>query len=89
MKLEKKWRQKTLENLEKNFWVESDGDSHLQRRCHELRKIPLGSLTTEDLRLMIGQQIGLDYLIPLALEVLTFDLFAAGDFFDGDLLKNV
>lgn len=38
---------------------------------------------------MIGQQIGLDYLIPLALEVLRKDLFAEGDLFEGDLLKNV
>ena len=38
---------------------------------------------------MIGQQIGLNYLIPLAIETLTIDLFAEGDFFEGDLLKNV
>jgi hypothetical protein len=38
---------------------------------------------------MIGQQIGLDHLIPPALEVLAIDLFAEGNFFEGDLLKNV
>lgn len=88
MKLENNWRQKTLENLEKDFWSKPDYDSHLVTRCHELRKLPLDSFTTEDLRIMIGQQIGLNYLIPLALEVLTKDLFAEGDFFEGDLLKN-
>lgn len=89
MKLENNWRQKTLENLEKDYWRNKDYDSHLVRRCHELRKLPLNNFTTEDLRIMIGQQISLDYLIPLALEVLTIDLFAEGDFFEGDLLKNV
>lgn len=89
MKLENNWRQKTLENLEKDFWGKPYYDSHLVIRCHELRKLPLDSFTTEDLRIMIGQEIGLDYLIPLALEVLTIDLFAEGDFFEGDLLKNV
>jgi hypothetical protein len=89
MKLENNWRQKTLENLEKDFWGKPEYDSHLVKRCHELRKLPLDSFTTEDLRIMIGQQISLDYLIPLALEVLTIDLFAEGDFFEGDLLKNV
>ena len=89
MKLENNWRQKTLENLEKDFWSNPDYDSHLVKRCHELRKIPLDNFTTEDLRIMIGQQIGLNYLIPLALEVLTKDLFAEGVFFEGDLLKNV
>lgn len=89
MKLENNWRQKTLENLEKDYWKNPDYDSHLVRRCHELRKLPLDKFSTEDLRIMIGQQINLDYLIPLALEVLTIDLFAQGDFFEGDLLKNV
>ena len=89
MKLENNWRKKTLEFLEKDFWGKPNYNSHLVTRCHELRKIPLDSFTTEDLRIMIGQQIGLDYLIPLALEVLTINLFAEGDFFEGDLLKNV
>lgn len=89
MKPENNWRQKTLENLEKDFWGEPSYHSHLVIRCHELRKLPLENFTTEDLRMMIGQQIGLNYLIPLALEVLTVDLFAEGDFFEGDLLKNV
>ena len=89
MELENNWRQKTLENLENDYWGNPDYDSHLVRRCHELRKLPLDSFTTEDLRIMIGQQISLNYLIPLALDVLTIDLFAEGDFFEGDLLKNV
>ena len=89
MKLENNWRQKTLENLEKDYWDNPSYDSHLVKRCYGIRKIPLDSFTTEDLRIMIGQQIGLDYLIPLALETLTIDLFAEGDFFEGDLLKNV
>ena len=89
MKLENNWRQKTLENLEKDYWSILDYDSYLVKRCHELRKLPLEKFTTEDLRIMIGQQISLDYLIPLAIEVLTIDLFAEGDFFEGDLLKNV
>ena len=89
MKLENSWRQKTLENLEKDYWDNPSYDSHLVKRSHELWKIPLDSFTTEDLRIMIGQLIGLDYLIPLALETLTIDLFVEGDFFEGDLLKNV
>ena len=58
-------------------------------RCHELRKLSLDNFTTEDLRIMIGQEIGLHYLIPLAIETLTNDLFAEGDMYEGDLLKNV
>ena len=88
-KLQNNWRNKTLENLENKVWLRADFDSHLVTRTHALRKIPLNTFTTEDLRIMIGQQIGLDYLIPLALEVLADDLFTEGDFFEGDLLKSV
>ncbi len=89
MKLENNWRDKTLEYLEEDIWEETNYDSHLVKRCHELRKLPLNNFTTEDLRIMIGQQISLKYLIPLALEVLAIDIFAEGNFFEGDLLKNV
>lgn len=89
MKLEDNWRNKTIENLEKGVWPKSDFDSLLISKTQALRKITLDKFTTEDLRIMIGQEIGLDYLIPLVLEVLTEDLWTEGDFFEGDLLKNV
>ena len=83
------WSQKTLEILENDYWTQPDYESYTVKRSHELRKIPLDRFTTEDLRVMIGQQIGLNYLIPLALEVLAKDLFAKGNYFEGDLLKNI
>jgi hypothetical protein len=89
MKLENNWRNNTLENLEKDKWPHNDFGSFLVRRTQELRRIPLNEFTIEDLRIMIGQQFSLDYLMPLAIEVLTEDLWAEGDFFEGDLLKNV
>ena len=87
--MENNWKQKTLENLEKEVWRQFDSDSKLVRRTKELRKIQLSSFTIEDLRLMIGQRFSLDYLIPLALEALTEDLFSEGDLYKGDLLKSV
>lgn len=38
---------------------------------------------------MIGQEIGLYFLMPLAIETLTDNLFAEGDYYEGDLLKSV
>jgi hypothetical protein len=87
--MENNWRYKTSENLEKVEWPHFDGDSRLMKRIKQLRKIPLNEFTTEDLRLMIGQRIGLDYTMVMALEVLTEDLFAEGDFYPGDLLKSL
>ena len=89
--LENNWRQKTIESLEKKTWsaLGQDEGSYLIKTCNSLRKKPLQDFTTEDLRIMIGQEIGLYFLIPLAIETLTNDLFAEGDMYEGDLLKNV
>ena len=38
---------------------------------------------------MIGQQIGLRWLVPLALDVLEHNALVSGDYYEGDLLKNV
>ena len=91
MKLENNWRQRSLENLEKKSWpsLNSDEDSYLIRTCNSLRKIPLQDFTNENLRIMIAQQIGIYYLMPLVIETLTDNLFAEGDMYEGDILKAV
>jgi len=38
---------------------------------------------------MIGQQIGLEFLVPIALERLAENPFAEGDFYPGDLLMTL
>lgn len=88
-KYENDWREKSLENLEKDYWTEPDYDNHLVKTCHQLRKKPLKDFEIEDLRIMIGQNIGLKFLIPLALEKLRQDILAEGDYYEGDLLKAV
>lgn len=90
MKFENNWRSKTPENLEKENWGEpSDNDSYLVKRTMELRRIPLEEFTTEDLRIMIGQEFSLFYLLPLAFEILENDLFAEGNFYPGDLMNMI
>ncbi len=91
MKLENNWKQKTLETLEKKTWpaLGSGEGSYLINTCYSLRKKQLQNFSTEDLRIMIGQEIGLYFLIPIAIEILTENLFAEGDMYEGDLLKNV
>jgi len=89
--MENNWRQKSLESLEKKSWpaLSSDEGSYLIKTCNSLRKKQLQDFTTEDLRIMIGQEIGLYFLMPLAIETLTDNLFAEGDMYEGDLLKSV
>lgn len=77
---------KTLEQLENDVWGDSGYDSHLVATVHRLRRKPLGSLTNEDLRIMIGQNIGFNHLLPLAMKALRANPLASGDLYDGDLL---
>jgi hypothetical protein len=61
----------------------------LIRRCLALRRKPLSEFTTEDLRIMLGQQIAVPILLPMAVTVLADDLLAEGDYYPGDLLYAV
>jgi hypothetical protein len=79
----------TLEQLDGDLWPAPEFESSLASTCHRLRRKPLDAFTVEDLRIMIGQRIGLAHLLPRAIDVLEQDPFAAGDFFPGDLLLAV
>jgi len=80
---------RTLEDLEGDRWGPAEFDSHLVREAHRLRSVPIGDLTVENLRLLLGQQIGTPWLLPLALARLTDDPLAMGDYYPGDLLTSV
>ena len=80
----------SLDNLEDEIWPEPGANAtYLVRRCTELHRRPLEEFDTEDLRIMLGQQIGVPYLLPLALDVLEKEPLAEGDMFPGDLLAAV
>ncbi|MDN3551749.1 contact-dependent growth inhibition system immunity protein [Mucilaginibacter aquaedulcis] len=90
MKLENDWRYQSLFNLKAMPVVHPDDvQTPLIKRIYELVNRPLSEYTIENLRLMIGQEIGLSFLIPLAMEKLNHDLFAEGDMYEGDLLSSV
>lgn len=82
-------RSKSLQELEDDDWGEPNWDSRLVIECHRLHRVPLSEFTVEDLRIMIGQSFGLEYLVPLALEQLRKNPLAEGDCYGGDLLVNV
>ena len=80
---------KTLDELDPPPWDAPDFDSHLVVTCHRLRGKKIGEFTVEDLRIMIGQRIGPQWLVPLALDVLERDPLSEGNFYPGDLLANI
>ena len=78
---------RSLEELEGHAWRQpADRASGILRRCFAARKIPLDELNDADLRLLIGQDIGLAFTVPLAIERLERDLLLKAEHYKGDLL---
>ncbi|SFF07619.1 hypothetical protein SAMN05518672_11585 [Chitinophaga sp. CF118] len=81
---------KTLEELGLLFpGGPKEGSSYLVETVNKLRKKKLKDYTVEDLRLMIGQNIGINILMPIAIYKLKENPFLEGDFYPGDLLVSV
>jgi hypothetical protein len=87
--MENNWKSKSLQNLEKGPVTAVEYSSNLVKRCTELSSQPLNEYSVEDMRVMIGQQIGLDFLVPLALDQLNTNILSEGDYYPGDLLTAV
>ncbi len=85
----KNFRQRTLEDLEGDRWAVPDFPSRLVQEIRRLGAVPLELFTVEDLRLLILQEQGLSYVLPLAFEHLSQNPFAEGDLYVGDLLAAV
>lgn len=80
----------TIEEFERDVWPDPAPDaSYLVRRCTELRRKPVSAFTVEDLRIMLGQTLGVSALLPRAVQVLCADPLAEGDYYSGDLLTVV
>ncbi|MEV8531986.1 contact-dependent growth inhibition system immunity protein [Streptomyces sp. NPDC051211] len=85
-------RSRSLEQLEGRRWPDPPQDStSLVKVVHALRRRPVEQLTVEELARLIGQEVGLRWLMPVALEILreTAPGQAAGGFYDDDLLTAV
>ncbi|MFE1338201.1 contact-dependent growth inhibition system immunity protein [Streptomyces sp. NPDC058733] len=85
-------RTKSLEQLDGERWGEPPADAtSLVRTVHDWRRRPIGSLEPHELARLIGQDVGLPWLLPLAVDVLRQEAEeqAAGGFLDGDLLYAV
>jgi hypothetical protein len=74
---------RSLIGLEK---VEPPYPTSLIQRCETALDLPLERQTPETLRLLIGQQIGLPVLVPIALDLLERYVLVSGDMYEGDLL---
>ncbi|HKC68161.1 MAG TPA: contact-dependent growth inhibition system immunity protein [Bacteroidia bacterium] len=80
----------TLEELENTYLGNPPKNcSQLIQTCYLLRQKKLSDYTAEDFRIMISQNMGLQFLMPLAVQVIETNPFAEGDYYEGDLLKSI
>ncbi len=80
---------KCLEELEGRKLERPEYDSNLIKECVRLWSVPISELSIENLRMLIGQNLGLKYLVPVALDILSENPFVAGNMYKGDLLVNL
>ena len=81
---------KSLEELENDYWEERDTyETSLVETIYRIRKKPLRQLKPGEIRYFIGQNMGNDYIVPLALHLLEENPYILGTYYEGDLLHDV
>lgn len=63
--------------------------SSIQKRIIRLYNKAIDEYTLGDLRFMIGQELGLDYLVDIAFNHLKENVFLDSEYYEGDLLSNI
>ena len=78
---------RTLEELDGQNWGEPEtAPTPMVARCLRMRRTPLYLLSQSDLRLLISQKIGLKYIVPKAMELISKDAMIQTEYYPGDLL---
>jgi len=82
--------ERSLEDIESADWGDAPSDaSTMVARIRELRRVPVGRLSVDDVRLLLGQKVGVHTLLPIAVEYLSREPLLAATFYPGDLLRAV
>jgi len=80
----------TIELLENDYWISpSIFPTDLVRKVFLLRKKSLSDLGSNDLRILISQNVGLKYVVSIAIETLEKNLLEEAFYYPGDLLVAV
>jgi len=66
-------------------------ESHggIECRFYELHNKPISELDLSDIRFLIGQNSGLEYLVPIAINKLKEDVFIEVEYYPGDLFCSL
>lgn len=84
---------KSISQLEGWTWKlevpDKENSSYEEYNFYLLHDKPIGDYSAEDVYFMIGQDSGLKYIVPMAIELLSDDLFLEADDYPGDLLQRM
>ncbi len=78
-------RSKSIEELSGYYWFAPDFHSNVVLKSHALRRKPLAELSLEDIRMGVMQQVGVSYLVPVALEAVEKDPFVESLNFEAEI----
>ncbi len=90
--MNKNLRDKSLRDLgvKWNYDIPNLTDSSpIQLRSYKLYNKKIDAFTLEDIRFMIGQEIGVNYLVNIALDYLKDDIYIETEYYEGDLLNII
>jgi hypothetical protein len=77
----------TIESLENDYWVSpSIFPTELVKKVFLLRKKNLSDLDSNDLRILISQNVGLKYVVSIAIKKLEENILEEAFYYPGDLL---
>jgi hypothetical protein len=81
---------KSIAELEKVDWPKPRPDTPpIFVRCYELRKKRISTLNVQDLRVLIGQDVGLEYVLSMGLDEVERDPLVEAEHYKGDLLAVI
>lgn len=89
LKRDKQSREKTLTQLERDDWGDCKSESEIIQRLFKLRHKPLKLIELSDLRTAIHFGVGMDYVLPIALDLLWSDPWLSSGNYAGDLLEAI
>src|SRR5437763_8456834 len=77
------------ELLPAQFVFNENDDTWLVRRMTQLSRKPVIQFTNAELGIVIRQRVGLEYVIPIAIDRLSENPFLKAEYYFGDLLSAV
>jgi len=80
---------KSLSQLEGDWGSAPSAAPAFVKRIYELRDMPIEKLTPMDIRVIINQDVGLKYLLPIAFDILDKNLLLESEHYNGDLFAAV